>query len=128
MNIFSKFFSSSESETKDDKGQEERKQEQQALDRAINSPHPGASHNYGQPKEAPYAKAGSKNGERSDPTAKKAQHHTDCQKQHMESLQCIEQNYDNRGVCQPFFNAYRECRREENERIRQERAARGGSW
>ncbi len=28
---------------------------------------------------------------------------TDCKKEHGNSLQCIEENYDRRELCQPFF-------------------------
>ena len=104
------------------------------LDQAINQPHPGVSHNYGQPKAAPYAAAvaaasqGDSDGQSF--TGGIAQHYTDCQKQHMDSLHCIEQNYNERAVCQPFFNAYRECRQKENERRKAENASKsgGGGW
>lgn len=42
---------------------------------------------------------------------------TDCTVQHRASLACIEDNYlDRKEVCQPFFDSYRACRREERER------------
>uniref|UniRef100_A0A7S1ZEW9 CHCH domain-containing protein n=1 Tax=Trieres chinensis TaxID=1514140 RepID=A0A7S1ZEW9_TRICV len=56
---------------------------------------------------------------------------TDCSKQHSESLRCIEDNYEQKDVCQPFFDAYKACRREENQRRLEENkrriAAAGGS-
>ena len=99
------------------------------LDKAIHEPHPGVSHNHGQPKAAPHAtKNEESSSSSSSTTGGIAQHYTDCQKQHMESLHCIEENYNNRGVCQPFFNAYRDCRAKENERRRQENAKKGGGF
>ena len=41
---------------------------------------------------------------------------TGCSIQHRESLQCIEQNYENKAVCQPFFDAYKQCRHDEHKR------------
>ena len=41
---------------------------------------------------------------------------TDCKKKHSESLKCIEENYERRELCQPFFDAYKLCRKEEHER------------
>merc|ERR1712071_701983 len=41
---------------------------------------------------------------------------TDCQIQQRESLKCIEENYTNKGVCQPFFDAYKQCRHEEHKK------------
>ena len=48
---------------------------------------------------------------------------TDCKKEHKASLDCIMDNYEDRGVCQPFFDSYKECRKEEQKR-RLERNAR----
>ena len=48
---------------------------------------------------------------------------TDCKKEHKASLDCIMDNYEDRGVCQPFFDFYKECRKEEQKR-RLERNAR----
>ena len=41
---------------------------------------------------------------------------TDCQTQHKNSLNCIEEHYENKSVCEPFFEAYKKCRREEHQR------------
>lgn len=41
---------------------------------------------------------------------------TDCKVQHANSLNCIEENYENRSICEPFFEAYKKCRREEHQR------------
>jgi hypothetical protein len=79
-------------------------------------------HNYGQPKRAPHAGADHQ---------VTGQFQTDCSKQHGESLQCIERNYQNRSACEPFFQAYKACRKEENDRRLEANAARaqnGGGW
>lgn len=47
--------------------------------------------------------------------------YTDCQSEHSASLECSITNYENKHVvCQPFFDAYKECRREEQKRRRDE--------
>lgn len=79
------------------------------------NPGAGLKHNKGKPKKAPYAKQESTT----------ARFLTNCASEHKESLQCIERNYNNRSVCQPFFDAYKECRAEENEKRRE--ANSGGS-
>ena len=66
------------------------------------------THNYGQPKRAPYATQ----EHHGHTTAKFL---TNCSKEHMDSLQCIERNYQNRSACEPFFQAYKACRKEENQ-------------
>mmetsp|Transcript_14028 Transcript_14028/g.21896 ORF Transcript_14028/g.21896 Transcript_14028/m.21896 type:complete len:121 (+) Transcript_14028:291-653(+) len=53
---------------------------------------------------------------------------TDCTAQRAESLKCIEENYTNRGVCEPLFAVYRSCRRDENERRLEENRKKGASW
>ena len=53
---------------------------------------------------------------------------TDCKKEHQDSLACITDNYGNRDVCQPFFDAYKECRKEEHKRKLQENAKRSSFW
>jgi hypothetical protein len=70
------------------------------------NPGSGLSHNKGQPKKAPYAA--------NDPSA--ATFATNCAAEHKGSLQCIERNYSNRSACQPFFDAYKQCRAGENEK------------
>jgi hypothetical protein len=45
---------------------------------------------------------------------------TDCRQQQSESLSCIQENYDTKNVCQPFFDAYKLCRKEEHARILEE--------
>jgi len=66
------------------------------------------THNYGQPKRAPYAPQ----EHQGHTTAKFL---TNCSKEHMDSLQCIERHYQNRSACEPFFQAYKACRKEENQ-------------
>jgi CHCH domain len=41
---------------------------------------------------------------------------TDCSKEHAASLSCIVDNLADKKVCQPFFEAYKACRKEENKR------------
>jgi len=69
----------------------------------------GLTHNYGQPKRAPHAGA----NHQGKTTAKFL---TNCSEEHMNSLQCIERNYQNRSACEPFFQAYKACRKEENQK------------
>jgi hypothetical protein len=45
---------------------------------------------------------------------------TDCRPQQSESLACIQENYETKHVCQPFFDAYKLCRKEEHARILEE--------
>jgi hypothetical protein len=45
---------------------------------------------------------------------------TDCKQQQSESLNCIQENYDQKNVCQPFFDRYKACRKEEHDRILEE--------
>ncbi|KAG7371783.1 hypothetical protein IV203_017925 [Nitzschia inconspicua] len=73
--------------------------------------HGGLSHNKGQPKRPPHATATGGGG----PAATFL---TNCAKEHGESLQCIERNYQNRSACEDFFQAYKLCRKEENEKVR----------
>lgn len=75
-------------------------------------------HNFGRPKDAPIQREGATQG---------ATHYvTDCKKANLESLACIEKNYSNRSACEPFFAAYKECRRAENERRKEDNANK--SW
>ena len=53
---------------------------------------------------------------------------TNCKEQHAASLQCIQDNYDDRSVCQPFFDAYKKCRKEERERHLEENAKHVKWW
>ena len=65
------------------------------------SPDDARNHNYGQPKVP-------------DGTSKLV---TDCRVQQRASLQCIEENYENKDVaCAKYFEDYKRCRREEHER------------
>ena len=57
----------------------------------------------------------------------RSQFYTDCSKEHSESLRCIEDNYEKKQVCQPFFDAYKACRREENKRRLEENARRSAA-
>jgi hypothetical protein len=43
---------------------------------------------------------------------------TDCKQQHMNSLQCIQDNYETKDVaCQKYFDLYKECRKNERAAI-----------
>ena len=43
---------------------------------------------------------------------------TDCKQQHMNSLQCIQDNYDTKdAACQKYFDLYKECRKNEHAAI-----------
>jgi len=53
---------------------------------------------------------------------------TNCKEQHAASLQCIQDNYDNRSACEPFFAAYKKCRKEERERHLKENAKHVKWW
>lgn len=53
---------------------------------------------------------------------------TNCKEQHAASLQCINDNYDNRAVCEPFFQAYKKCRKEEREQHLEQNAKHVKWW
>ena len=76
----------------------------------------GLKHNYGQPKVAPFANAEQQN----KPAPNKFM--TSCAQEHSNSLQCIERNYQNRSACEPFFQAYKACRKLENDKRLEENA------
>jgi hypothetical protein len=84
------------------------------IQRDIN-PGSGLDHNQGKPKQAPHAAGASAT----------ATFFTSCSVEHSDSLKCIERNYQNRGACEPFFKAYKACRKDENEKRKEDNAARG---
>ena len=86
------------------------------------NPGGGLKHNSGKPKEAPYA-----SNKNADPRDKAATFLTNCAKENRASLQCIERNYQNRAACNEFFEAYKACRREENEQRRAANASASSS-
>ncbi|VEU44952.1 unnamed protein product [Pseudo-nitzschia multistriata] len=89
------------------------------------NPGSGLAHNHGKPARAPYA---SKSGS-ADPRDQPATYLTSCSKENKASLQCIERNYQNRAACNEFFQAYKDCRREENEQRRAANAeGSSGGW
>lgn len=53
---------------------------------------------------------------------------TNCKKEHAASLNCIHENYDDRAACQPFFDAYKKCRKAERERHLEENAKHVKWW
>ena len=98
------------------------KQIKQKIHSDIN-PGKGLTHNKGQPKKAPHAQA----------VGSAAHFLTNCAKEHQESLKCIERNYQNRAACEEYFNAYKQCRKDENERVREQNSgggekSTGGGW
>lgn len=98
-------------------------EEKQKIQRDVNE-RSGLKHNYGQPKRPPHAGF-------DRPGQTTAKFLTNCAKEHGESLQCIERNYQDRTPCEPFFQAYKDCRKEENDRRLEANAAKvqgGGSW
>jgi hypothetical protein len=49
---------------------------------------------------------------------------TDCSLEYGRSLECIQENYANKEACQPFYDNYKACRRDERERVLAENAKR----
>ena len=97
-------------------------------DKIRNDLNPGAglSHNKGRPNQAPYAP--SENDD--DPRDRAATFVTNCSRENRASLACIERNYQNRAACNDFFQAYKDCRKAENEQRRAANAGDGssGGW
>lgn len=81
------------------------------------NPGAGLTHNKGRPKQAPYASS-----DKDDPRDMAATFLTNCSRENRASLKCIERNYQNRAACNEFFQAYKDCRKEEND---QRKAANG---
>lgn len=68
------------------------------------------THNKGKQKQATYAST-----KKDDSHYKAATFLTNCARENRASLDCIERNYQNRAACNEFFQAYKDCRKEENE-------------
>ena len=51
---------------------------------------------------------------------------TSCSTEHRNSLECINDNYDRWDICEPFFQAYKKCRKEEHQRKMEENARLSG--
>jgi hypothetical protein len=51
---------------------------------------------------------------------------TDCAEQHRASLACIEENYERKDLCQPFFEAYKTCRKQEHQKKMEENSRLSG--
>jgi cytochrome c oxidase assembly protein subunit 23 len=80
-------------------------------------PEEGA-HNAGQPLQANL-----------DPHGKqRSKFLTNCKKEHAASLQCINDNYDDRAKCEEFFIAYKKCRKEEREQHLEQNAKHVKWW
>ena len=99
-----------------DKTQEEIDATNAKIDQQAN-PDP-ESHNFGQPIRASLDNDGNQRTKLA----------TDCKSQQQDSLQCIMDNYERREVCQPFFEAYKACRRREREERLEKNAQRGSFW
>ena len=74
------------------------------------------SHNDGQPLRENLDEAGHQ----------RSKFTTACAQQHRNSLECISDNYERKELCQPFFDAYKECRREEHQKKLEENARLSG--
>lgn len=77
-----------------------------AVQKSSASPEPEeGAHNGGQPLQANL-----------DPHGKqRSKFLTNCKEEHAASLKCINDHYDNRAACEPFFQAYKKCRKVERE-------------
>ncbi len=73
-------------------------------------------HNFGQPIRPPHKKAANETEKKNEKTgASKLK--TDCRVQQRASLKCIEENYENKDqACAEFFEAYKQCRRDEHQK------------
>jgi len=73
-------------------------------------------HNFGQPIRPPHKKTADeieKKNEKSGASKLK----TDCRVQQRASLKCIEENYENKDqACAKYFEAYKQCRRDEHQK------------
>ncbi len=59
---------------------------------------------------------------------KKYTDENDCLALSQQSLKCLERNQEHRGRCQPYFDAYKECKkRQTEERKKKNFEASGGS-
>jgi len=63
-------------------------------------------HNAGQPLRPSFDSHGKQNSKLA----------TDCRLEYGRSLECIQENYDNKGACQPFYDNYKACRSDERAR------------
>ncbi|CAB9516890.1 expressed unknown protein [Seminavis robusta] len=54
--------------------------------------------------------------------------YTDCKAEYLASINCRLEHHDHKttNVCQPFFDEYKACRKEEHQRILEENAKRSG--
>ena len=73
---------------------------------AQSNPIPVDQHNAGQPIRQNLDEAGNQ----------RSKFLTACSQEHRNSLKCIEDNYTRRDLCQPFFEAYKKCRKEEHQK------------
>mmetsp|Transcript_9597 Transcript_9597/g.14239 ORF Transcript_9597/g.14239 Transcript_9597/m.14239 type:complete len:134 (-) Transcript_9597:64-465(-) len=73
-------------------------------------------HNFGQPIRPPHKKAAGETENKNEKSgASKLK--TDCRVQQRASLKCIEENYENKDqACAQYFEAYKQCRRDEHQK------------
>ena len=73
-------------------------------------------HNFGQPIRPPHKKVANEAAKKHEKSgASKLK--TDCRVQQRASLKCIEENYENKDqACAEYFEAYKQCRRDEHQR------------
>jgi hypothetical protein len=83
-------------------------------------------HNFGQPIRPPHQKAANEIAKRNEKSgASKLK--TDCRQQQRASLKCIEENYENKDqACAEYFEAYKQCRRDEHQKKLDENARSSG--
>jgi hypothetical protein len=73
-------------------------------------------HNFGQPNRPPHKKAADETGKKNEKSGA-SKLRTDCRVQQRASLKCIEENYENKDqACAEYFEAYKQCRREEHQK------------
>ena len=97
--------------------------------RASPSEEDAREHNFGQPVRPPHVGESQEENSDQGPDKRGAKSKliTDCRVQHRASLKCIEENYENKQqACADFFEAYKQCRRDEHERKLQNNAKNSG--
>lgn len=75
-------------------------------------------HNFGQPIRPPHHKKVANETEKKNEKSGASKLRTDCQVQQRASLKCIEENYQNKDqACAKYFEAYKQCRRDEHQKM-----------
>ena len=74
-------------------------------------------HNFGQPIRPPHKKKATDQTEKKNEKSGASKLVTDCRIQQRASLKCIEENYQNKDTaCAEYFEAYKQCRRDEHQK------------